>query len=102
MAAVLADASYYRGGFSPCLAGSARRVMVPGGSTFHLEPGTIFLNLVICNNMFIFGGTYWLQIKGIAMGTNPEVWYANFVMGYHEKHILFPKFEKYHPPPSPC
>ena len=41
MDAVLAAASYSRGGFSPCLAGSARRVMVPGGSTFHLEPGTI-------------------------------------------------------------
>ena len=41
MAAVWAAASYSRGGFSLCLAGSARRVMVPGGSTFHLEPGTI-------------------------------------------------------------
>ena len=36
MAAVLADASYYRGGFSPCLAISVRRVRVPGGSKFHL------------------------------------------------------------------
>ena len=41
MAAVLAAASYYRGGFSPCLDVSARRVMVRGGSTFHQEPGTI-------------------------------------------------------------
>ena len=41
MAAVLADASYYMGGFSPCQYVSARRVMVPGGGTFHLEPGTI-------------------------------------------------------------
>ena len=41
MAAVLAAASYSRGGFSTCLAISARRVMVPGGSTFHLEPGAI-------------------------------------------------------------
>ena len=41
MAAVLAAASYSRGGFSPYLAVSARRFMVPGGSTFHLEPGTI-------------------------------------------------------------
>ena len=36
MAAVRADASYSRGGFGLCLAGSSRRVMVPGGSTFHL------------------------------------------------------------------
>ena len=41
MAAVLEAASYSRGGLTPCLAGSARRVMVPGGSTFHLEPVTI-------------------------------------------------------------
>ena len=41
MAAMLAAASYSRGGFSPYLAGSAKRVMVPGGSTFRLEPGTI-------------------------------------------------------------
>ena len=41
MAAVLAAASYYRVVFSPCLAISARRGMVPGGIMFHLEPGTI-------------------------------------------------------------
>ena len=41
MAAVLAAASYSRGGFSLCLAGSARRVMFPCGITFHMEPGTI-------------------------------------------------------------
>ena len=41
MAAVLADANYSRGGFSPCLDSSAKRVMVTGGSKFHLEPVTI-------------------------------------------------------------
>ena len=41
MATVLAAARYYREGFSLCLAVSAKRVMVPGGSTFHLESGTI-------------------------------------------------------------
>ena len=41
MAAMWADASYSRGGFSLCHAGSVRPVMVAGGSTFHLEPGTI-------------------------------------------------------------
>ena len=43
MAAVLAAVSYSRGGFSPCLAGSARLVMVPGGSIIQLESGTISL-----------------------------------------------------------
>ena len=41
MASVMAGASYSRGGFSPCLAVSSRRVMVPGGSTIHLEPEKI-------------------------------------------------------------
>ena len=41
MAAVLAAASCSRGGFSLYLVGSARRVIVPGGSTFHLEPGKL-------------------------------------------------------------
>ena len=41
MSAVLAAASYSRGDLSLCLAGIVRRVMVPGGITFHLEPGTI-------------------------------------------------------------
>ena len=41
IAAMLAAASYSRGGFSICLASIARRVLVPGGSTFHLELGTI-------------------------------------------------------------
>ena len=43
MAAVLAAASYCRGGFSLCLYLSARRVMIPGGITFHQEPGTILM-----------------------------------------------------------
>ena len=41
IAAVLAAASYFRIGFSLRLAVSARRVRVPGGITFHLEPVTI-------------------------------------------------------------
>ena len=41
MADLLEAARYSRRGFSLCLDGSARRVMVPGGSMFHLEPGTI-------------------------------------------------------------
>ena len=40
MAVFWAAASYSRGGFSLFRAGSARRVIVPGGSTFHLESET--------------------------------------------------------------
>ena len=45
MAAVLAAASYSRIGFSLCIAVWAYRVRVPGGSTFHLEPGTIVISV---------------------------------------------------------
>ena len=43
MAAVFTAASYSRIGFSPCLAVRARRVRVPGGSAFHLDPGKIII-----------------------------------------------------------
>ena len=43
MAAVLAAPSYSRIGFSLYFAVRARRVRVPGGSKFHLEPGTIYV-----------------------------------------------------------
>ena len=43
MAAVLADASYSRIGFSLYFAVRAWRVRVPGGIKFHLEPGTIII-----------------------------------------------------------
>ena len=41
MAAVLAATSYSRIGFSLYFSVRARRVNVPGGSNFHLEPGAI-------------------------------------------------------------
>ena len=41
MAVVLAAARYSRIGFSLYFAVRARSVRVPGGSKFHLEPGTI-------------------------------------------------------------
>ena len=41
MASVFAAASYYRIGFSLCLAVCVRCVRVPGGSVFYLEPGII-------------------------------------------------------------
>ena len=49
MVAVLVATSYSRGGFSLCLAASVRRVVVPGGSKFHLEPVIIHL----CWNLLV-------------------------------------------------
>ena len=61
MAAVLAANRYSRGE-SLCLAVSARRVMVPCGSTLHLEPGTI-LSSRHCTKCF---------------------WHQIYVMGYFQ------------------
>ena len=30
---------------------------------------------------------------GTEMGTNSMVWYAKFVIDFHEKHIMIPKFK---------
>ena len=64
MAAVLAAASYSGGGFSLCIAGSAMRVMVRGGSTFHLEPVTItgdekYLSSFCDDFILCAGEDYW-------------------------------------------
>ena len=55
MAAVLAAASYSRIGFSIYFAVRTRRVRVPGGSKFHLEPGTIV--------------SYWIRHLNFCEGT---------------------------------
>ena len=62
MAAVLAAASYSRGGFNPCLDVSVRPVKVPGGSMFHLEPGTIISH------------TIWRVIPFSLSGQKPGQW----------------------------
>ena len=73
MDAVLAAASYSRGGFSPCLDGSARYVMVPGGITFHLEPGTI--------------GAAWLSSDTVfVMNTSKPI--ALFCLNHRREHII--------------
>ena len=69
MAAVLAAASYSRGGFSPCLASIARRVLVPGGSTFHLEPGTMLAAARYSREdisvlaLLVVQGLLWFQVE---------------------------------------
>ena len=47
MDAMLAAASYSRMGFSIYFTVRARRVRVPGGSKFHLEPGTIGIRGIV-------------------------------------------------------
>ena len=42
------------------------------------------LEWVLTNNFIVFGDTYWLQIKGTAMGTPVAVTFANIYLGMLE------------------
>ena len=73
MAAVWEAARYSRGGFSLCHAGRAYHVMVPGGSMFHLEPGTIILFtsrgyfFVFCNTIGAIGIVVFNGVKRVVV-----------------------------------
>ena len=53
------------------------------------------LELVMKNNIFQFGDTYWLQLIGCAMGTSAAVNYSYTYIGLLEMLNLLPNFKKY-------
>ena len=46
------------------------------------------LRLIMTNNVFTFGNTYWLQLSGTAMGTPPACNYATLFFAIHEQRII--------------
>jgi len=61
----------------------------------HGFPTELFLQileLVMNNNVFTFGGTYWLQISGTAMGTPAACAYATISYGQHENSVILQKY----------
>lgn len=55
------------------------------------------LEIVMTNNVFQFGNTYWLQTAGTAMGGPPAPNYAMLYFGIHEERIIpnYPELEYY-------
>ena len=53
---------------------------------------TAALSIVMKNNVFRFGDTFWLQLRGTAMGTPPAPTYANLVFAIHEN-LIVPRYK---------
>ena len=51
------------------------------------------LAIIMKNNVFKFGDTYWHQLTGTAMGTPPACQYANLFFAIHERRIM-PNFKE--------
>jgi hypothetical protein len=59
-------------------------------------PTSLFLHIleiVMRNNIFSFGDTYWLQLTGTAMGTPAACNYATITFGHYENSTLLPMFK---------
>jgi len=52
------------------------------------------LETVMKNNVFTFGDTFWLQLKGIAMGTPAAPLYSITTFGMHENRHIFNQFQR--------
>ena len=61
---------------------------------FHTEHLLTALTLVMKNNLFAFGDTYWKQISGVAMGTPTACMLATIYYGIHENTHLIPKYKR--------
>jgi hypothetical protein len=61
-------------------------------------PTSLFLQvleIVMKNNIFSFGDTFWIQQIGTAMGTPTACSYASITYGQHENTQILPKFKSH-------
>jgi len=61
-------------------------------------PASLFLQvleIVMKNNIFSFGDTFWLQQIGTAMGTPTACSYASITYGQHENTQILPRFKNH-------
>jgi hypothetical protein len=60
-------------------------------------PSALFLTtleIVMSNNIFTFGDTFWRQLHGTAMGTPAAPLYSILSFGHHENTAILPKFTR--------
>jgi hypothetical protein len=63
---------------------------IPSG--FNVEFFMSCLKMVMTNNIFSFGDTFWLQNSGTAMGTSCACLYATLYCALHERQTVLPQF----------
>ncbi len=52
------------------------------------------LEIVMNNNIFSFGDTFWLQLEGTAMGTPAAPLYSIITYGFHENTTILPQYHQ--------
>jgi len=62
--------------------------------TFPTEMFLYTLETVMKNNVFTFGDTFWLQLKGTAMGTPAAPLYSIITFGMHENRHILNQFQR--------
>eukprot|EP00956_Cyclotella_meneghiniana_P030325 scaffold75834_cov36-Cyclotella_meneghiniana.AAC.1 len=80
----------------PALASLSKYIQEEVRGKSELEKSALIegLNLVLRNNIFRFGDTYWRQISGTAMGTPPAPPYATIFYALYEKEPV-PRWKKH-------
>jgi hypothetical protein len=63
--------------------------------TFPTNLSLQILEIIMTNNIFSFGETFWLQLTGTAMGTPMACSYATITFGQHENSKILPKFNQH-------
>ena len=57
-------------------------------SIYNIDSINRGLEILMRNNLFKFGNTYWLQLEGIVMGTPPTCMYPTLYFAIYELELL--------------